>query len=206
MPGRGTGFRRRSGKRVHLHDGTIAKPLDPRVRGDPLRARVGPFRRRSRSRRRVVLGWTRGGALPRRRERQRQEHAHQDHRRRLPADARRGHRIFRRERRKSDAPTRAPQGRGGNLAGLGPVSGNDGRREHRVRRPRGRAAARELPRHTRDRASRARQARRATRPQCASEKLADFRKTIGGDRARACERRKAHLHGRAHRLVDAGRD
>ena len=40
--------------------------------------------------------------------------------------------------------------------------GNDGRREHRVRRPRGRAAARELPRHTRDRARRARQARRAS--------------------------------------------
>ena len=98
------------------------------------------------------------------------------------------------------------QGRGGDLAGPGALPGNDGRREHRVRWPRGRAAARELPRHTRDRARRARQARRGARPERAAEKFADFGQTIGGDRTRARERREAHLHGRAHRLAHTGRD
>ena len=39
-----------------------------------------------------------------------------------------------------------------------------------------------------------------------AQEFANFRQTIGGDRTRARERRKAHLHGRAHRLAHAGRD
>ena len=180
--------------------------LHPRLRGDPLRARVGALRRRARARRRVVLGRARGGALPRRRERKRQEHAHQGHRGRLSGRSRRAHRLFRRERRGADSAARARQGRGGDLARPGAFPRNDGRGEHRVRWPRGRAAARELPRHPRNCARRARQARRRARPRRAAQDFADFRQTIGGDRTRARERREAHLHGRAHRLAHPGRD
>ena len=57
------------------------------------------------------------------------------------------------------------------------VPGNDGRGEHRLRGPRGRAAAGELSRHPRNCARRARQARRRARPQRAAQDL-----QISGDK------------------------
>ena len=151
----------------------------------PSRTHQRPLRRRACARRRIVLGRARRGALPGRRERLRQEHADQGDRRRLSGRARRAHRLFRRERRATDAAACPPQGRRRDLAGSGAVSGNVGGREHRVRRPRRRAPARQLRRHPRDRARRARQARRYARPRRAAEQPADLGTPVGGHRARA---------------------
>ena len=144
--------------------------------------------------------------MPRRREWKRQEHAHQGRCGRLSGRSRRAHRLFRGERCGADSAAGASQGRGGDLAGPGAFPGNDGRGEHRVRWPRGRAATRELPRHARDGARRARQAGRGAQPWRPPQESAHFRQTIGGDCTRARERCEAHLHGRAHRLAHAGRD
>ena len=192
---------------VDNHDGAIAETLCSRLRGDPLRARVGPLRRRARARRRVVFGRARGGALPRRRERQRQEHAHQGHRRRLPG------------RRPARAPT---------------ISARASRRRRRSSPARKGVAViwQDLalfpemtvaeniafdglvgaPRLVNYRAMR--ETARAALAKLGVEldlsaplkSLPISGKTTGGDRTRARQRRKAHLHGRAHGLAHTDRD
>ena len=143
----------------------------------------------------------------RRRERKRQEHRLS---RSSPASIRplpaRAPIISVRALRRWDAAARASQRRGGDLAGLGAFPGNDGRREHRVRRPRARRgsvnyrAMREI--------ARAAPAKLGVElDQRAAEKSADFRQIIGGDRRVARERTaKLHLWRMSPPPAHAGRD